>query len=252
MRLGQTGEDDRSPSTPLSKHEGIAGRVEAAAKAKVPPPKGKGLVMMLIMVAVLAGLIYDLSTRGGASGKVRDMTRAQGEPMSAKEKAGEALEVTVRDEGQDLTLTASAAIAYYTAAPAEKKAKIRPKLLKAIAAEENLDGQRAQEAYELATRLLEGAGSASEDAITDLATGAIGLLGSDEAAPAAIFFLGAMPDGLEKSHVRALDKVVLDKRRPLHVRTAAASALPKDRRSDAVNALAADGNTHPALRKALE
>lgn len=251
MKLNRMGDEADPTRKPLTERSGIAGRVEAASKMAAPAPKGKGIAMMLIGVAVLAGLIYDFTGRSGASKKVRQITENQPKPVAAKAKPGEALEITIRDEGQELTMSSAAAIAYYTSAPAEKQAEIRPRLLKTLAAEEDLYGARAQEAFELASRLLEGADARSRDAIADLAIKGLTLLDDDDAAPAVAFFLGANPEGIDRTTARALDKVVLDTRRPIHVRVAAAEATTPEGRSEAVEALAADAKTHPQLRKAL-
>ena len=51
--------------------------------------------------------------------------------------------------------------------------------------------------------------------------------------------------------VGALDDVILDPMRPLHVRTAAARIRPKGSRSQDMMDLQASPETHPALRRAL-
>ncbi|MDF1700531.1 MAG: hypothetical protein P1V36_05170 [Planctomycetota bacterium] len=231
---------------------GIAGRVEAASKMAVPAPKGKGIAMMLIGVAVLGGLIYDFVGGSGASKKVRSISERQGKAVTAESAPGEALELVIEDEGQTLTMSSSAAIAYYTSAPAAKQAEIRPRLLAILAATEGLAGARGQEAFELASRLLEGADARARDSIADLALKGIALLKDDTAAPAVAFFLGAMPEGIDRTTARALDNVIIDKARPIHVRVAAAQARPAEGRSEAVQALMRDGKTHPQLRAALK
>ena len=251
MNLNRAGDEGDAATQPTTGRTGIAGRVESAAKMKAPPPQGKSIAMMILGVLVLAALIYDFTTRGGPSEKVRRITEQQGKPVTAKDKPGEALQITLEHEGQELTLSSAAAIAYYASAPAEDKATIRPRILKSVASAEDLAGARAQEAFELASRLLEGAGEDSQDAIADLALVGLPLLDDDVAAPAVAFYLGSMPEGVDRTTARALDKVILDANRPIHVRVAAAQARPKDGRPEKVEALAADPATHPQLRRAL-
>lgn len=250
MSLNRAG-DEGDDAKPRTERTGIAGRVESAAKMKAPPPQGKAIAMMVLGVLVLAALIYDVTTRGGPSQKVRDITEQQGKPVTAKAQPDEPLQITLAHEGQELTLSPAAAIAYFTSAPAEDRSTIRPRLLAALVDTKELQGARAQEAFELASRLLEGADARSRDAIADLALVGLPLLDDDVAAPAVAFYLGSMPEGVDRTTARALDRVILDGTRPIHVRVAAAQARPKDGRPEAVAALANDAGTHPQLRRAL-
>ena len=255
MNLNRAGDEGNDGTPQQPERTGMAGRVEAAAKMKAPPPRGKSIAMMILGVLVLAALIYDFTTRGGPSKKVRRITEQQGKAVTAKSAPGEALQLEITHEGQKMTLSTAAAKAYFTSAanaPGEVRPTIQLRMLEALAGIEDLSGQRAQEAYELAAMLIEGADARARDPIADLSLGAIPLLADDLAAPAVAFFLGEAPEGIDRTTARALDKVILDKNRPIHVRIAAAQARPKDGRPDAVNALATDGTTHPQLRKALK
>ncbi|MDA1194727.1 MAG: hypothetical protein O2894_06040 [Planctomycetota bacterium] len=265
MGLNLTG-DAGDPAKPTERRTGIAARVESASKMSAPAPKGKGIVLMLLGVVVLAALIHDFMGRGAASEKVREIDRQQGEAVAAPtnpdgdraaspEPAGvEAVYLTVRDGGQELRLTPSAAIVYFTTAPADKQSEIRPKLLAGLAAEAGKRGPQAREVYELASHLLEGVSEESDTLagpLAELTLAAIGVLENDAAAPAALLFLRSVPGGVPALAVHALDKVILERGRPLHVRIAAAEARPEAGRPERLRALAEDPGTHPALRAAL-
>ncbi len=257
MKLKLTEDADKQPSTART---GIAGRVEAASKAAIPPPKGKGLVMMLIGVAVLAAVIYDFTGRSAPAQSVEKIAResarrrAEEDPPTAPDGPAGALELSLAAEAggpSELTLPYAAAVVYYTTAPAETQRTLRPKFLKAVAAVEDLRGRRGREAFELATRLIEGAGPESDGPITDLSVKALKALEDNTAAPAAIAFIAALEDGVGKLTARALDNVILDPLRPIHIRAAAARARPTEGRPETVSRLATDAKTHPTLRAAL-
>lgn len=232
---------------------GIAGRVEAAAKMKAPAPRGKGIAMMVLGVLVMGGLVYDWTTRGGASKRVREITEQQGEPVTAKEGPPKAFKLQV-DTGapEPLAMSPSDALAYFGPLSAEDKVEVRPRLLGAIAAAEDLRGTRASEAFSLASSLVEGSGDEAQGALADLALRGLPLLADDDAAPAVAFFLGLVAERSGLMVTRALDRVILDAKRPVHVRAAAARARPKDGRPEAIDTLAADPATPPELRQALK
>ena len=247
--------DDQHPS---STRGGIAARVEAASKMSHPGPRGKGLVMMLIGIAVLAAVIWDFTGHGAARKavlKAVDRQEAVVAPSGAAGSAAEgpALELTLEHDGTELTLGATAAVAYVISAQDEAQhADLAGRVLRALAAREGFEGRAGREAFELASRLIHGAAQDARAAIDDLTIKAHAALALDAVAPAAIVFLERLPGGVDRLSARALDKVILDRERPLHIRLAAARARPAEGRPDTLARMAQDANTHPALREALK
>lgn len=76
-------------------------------------------------------------------------------------------------------------------------------------------------------------------------------LASDAEAPAALAFLAVLPLGADLAALDAIDDVIADAARPLHVRIAAARVRPREGRGPRLWLLADDAATHPLLREAL-
>jgi hypothetical protein len=70
-------------------------------------------------------------------------------------------------------------------------------------------------------------------------------------AQAAILYLSLLPDRGGADADEGFDEVILDEERPLLVRLAAARARAPEGRPEALQRLAEDAHTHPALRRAL-
>ena len=91
-----------------------------------------------------------------------------------------------------------------------------------------------------------------DSALFDLLRIALGQgLKDDASAPGAIALLGSLPDRGGAGAVGAVDDVILDPTRPLHVRVEAARIRPTAGRSQALRELGRSGETHPLLREAL-
>ncbi len=239
---------------------GIRGRVEAASKAHAPAPKGKGLVMMIIGVAVLGALIWDFTGRGAASQAVRkahdDGKRPVpkqrpdgGTPAAAPRPTPTALVLRIKRDGALIELPPEAAASMLSQAPADVRAALHGKILAGIV-EALRAGADGRQVFEAAARFQEGA--ENDPAIQQLILRALATLKSNDAAPAAILFLSRLPNRGGALTAAALDEVIVDDSRPLHVRLAAANARPDTPKPPALDALMKSPATHPALVDALK
>jgi hypothetical protein len=141
------------------------------------------------------------------------------------------------------------AAALLSRAPPEEAEALRAKALRTLC--QAARGPRAREALEGVLWLL--GSRVPEDTATALAlTQAAheGLL-RDATAPAALRLLERLPEQGGSVAWSAIDRVILDEERALHVRVLAATVRPAHRRPAEVEALATDPRTHPHLRAAL-
>jgi hypothetical protein len=257
--------EEPSPGRPERKASGIAARVEAAAKHRAPAPKGKGIVMLLLGAAVIAALIWDFTGRGAAGRAIResvddgerpvakDAPTEPDTPRAADPKDDDLIDVEVK-EGASLSMSPLDAAAFVGSAPAEERPVLRRRVLAALVDPAGGTGHRARHALEAAAWLAREADEESGGTLAQLTLKAYPALEDDRTAYAAILFLAAL---LERGGVvspvggAALDGVILDAKRPLHLRIAAARIRPAAGRPQRVEALASDPATHPALREAL-
>lgn len=257
--------EERLPGRPARKPAGITARVEAAAKHRAPAPKGKGVVMILLGVAVLAALIWDFTGRGSAGRAIRESVDdgerpvpkegpakpdEPGPPATPPPPDPTLIDVVVK-EGAILSMSPLDAAAFVASAPEADRADLRSRVLKALVAPAGAKGGRASAALEAAAWLAKDAGEQSAAVIARLTLKAYPALEDDRTAYAAILFLANVPDRGGAAGAAALDDVILGRKRPLHLRIAAARIRPAAGRPDAVTALATDPATHPALREAL-
>ena len=270
---GPTQHGGANPHDPEAK--AIGDRIEAASKA-VPEPKGKGLVMILLAIAVLGALAWEFSGQGAASKATReavererrekeigekDVPLARDNPEDPAPRArpdappppastAPTVEITLR--GMKATLPPALAVSAWVETPEDEREALRLSLLEALVPLAKQKGRSAQEAFEAAAWLLEGAGEDAMEAILHLTNATPAALEDDRSAQAAILFLTRVPDGIDKRTALSLDGVIADSTRPLAVRLAAARARPKDGQSKRVRDLIDDPMTHPALRDALK
>ncbi|MDJ0976523.1 MAG: hypothetical protein QNJ98_18850 [Planctomycetota bacterium] len=299
------------PSARRDESGGFASRIESISKATPPPPKGKGLVMILIGLAVLYAL-YDTFTHGSsASRKVEEEAKGRNtepplaprrDPETPKARAGantgpkpavedpETIEITIpkveiklpeglpshvaRELKLNLSTLATAGQAAnssvqadlmaegvraalrdtppaFSEVPEALKPEVRSQLLEAFLPVLEVKRYR-RELFEAAAWLAEGSGEESEEPLLDIYLAAYQQgLASDRDAPGAIMFLVAMPGRLGGPALAALDRIIVDKTRPLHVRLLAARVRPAEERSPRLLDMAKDPKVHPALREAL-
>jgi hypothetical protein len=229
--------------------EGIAGRVEAVSRMHRPAPRGRGIAMAVLAVAVLAALIWDFT---GHSAVEKAMPgRGDDTPVVAPKAGDVDLSLPLSTEAGTVAFSASAAVKRLLAAPPGEREALRAQILAALAQQGHVRGRAAREAFELASRLVGGSKTAPSAAVDDLTRRAQDALADDEAAPAAILFLTRVPGGVDGIGARALDRIILDPSRPLTLRLEAARARPAKGRPPELEELARDPATHPALRAAL-
>ncbi len=243
---------------------GIAGRVEAASKMHAPAPKGKGLVMMILGVAVLGALIWDFTGRGAASRAVGRSagnaerpvapSRPDGEPGRPAPGAPDAdgpLQIQLRIGNATLAMSAADAVARFGSAEGEDRATFRAQVLEALVKPAGLKGRAGTEAFETAARFVRDAEPASQKHLLQLKLRALVALTDDTRAPAAILFLKQLPESGGAEAMALLDEVILDDARPLRVRIEAARARGTEGRPPELEKLLKDPATHPSLVDAL-
>lgn len=247
-----------------SARTGIAGRVEAASKMQAPPPKGRGLVMIILAVVVLAALVWDFMGKGAASRAVgRAGSNAerpsappkpgsdsdQGTPSAAPSKGP--LQVSIPMGNATLSMSAADAVARFAATSGEEREAFRAQVLEALRKPAARSGRQGIEAFETAARFARGAGPAGAKQLRQLRLLALVALSDDARAPAAILFLKQLPEQGGADTMALLDEVILDPERPLRVRIEAARARSADGRPAELEKLASDPATHPSLVDAL-
>lgn len=254
--------EGRSPGRTQRESQGIRGRVEAAAKAHAPAPRGKGVVMLLLGLAVVAALIWDFTGRGAASRAVRESADDGERPVPREGPTGDhpeppaspaaefRIDVEVK-EGATLSMTPYDAAAYVDSPEKDEPPGLRRRVLEALVEPAGDKGSRARIALETAAWLARGAGPDCTATLARLSLEAYPALEDDRTAHAAILFLSSLPDRGGDLGAVSLDDVILDARRPLHLRIAAARVRPAEGRPQAIEDLASSPATHPALREAL-
>jgi len=264
---------------------GISGGVERTPRHRVPAPKGKGAVMIVLAVAVLIALIWDFSGRGPASRATREAVERDREerkknakrPLVAPEDPDlpptslpgvrppapghtpntrvtpkKPATIEVRMGQATVTMPAAAALAFWVKAPEAEREALRLQILDALLEPARGGGTAARDAFDAAAWLVEGAREKATEAILRLTNATTAALEDDAAAAGAILFLSRLPDGVDRRTAVSLDGVISDPSRPLRVRIAAARLRPKEGRPQRVSDLIEDPLVHPALRDALK
>lgn len=299
-------EDTDNPISRRREGGSMASRIEAIAKARPPAPKGKGIVMILLGIAVLWALIDTFSRGSSAKRAVEDGRKGTPEnpPLAPKRNPDEPDNPSVdpkapatppesfelpgakielpeglppkvdRELRLNMVALASAGTPVqsltereirkqvirtalrdtpraFAAVPATDKPAVRRQLLELFVRMLPLDQYRGP-MFACASSIADGFGEESEEAWFDLHLAAYQKgLADDAQAPGAILFLGSSPTRLGAPAAAALDVVILDVNRPLHVRVLAAQVRPLEGRGTKITTLAKDPATPPALRQAL-
>lgn len=254
------------PGQAPASRSGIAGRVEAAAKARAPSPPGKGLVVMLLAVVVMGALIWDFMGNSSAS---RAVSRGivEGEkpiaqdapggaadgPSSAGSDASGAFTFVLQDPvAGAVQLGVDEAFWRLAGAEEAERAGLREQFLAQLVKPSGQRGVPGRVALETAARFAEGAEPASATLVAQITLRAFSGLRDDTVAPGALLFLSRLPDHGGPHAFTALDEIIVDPERPLMLRVQAAQLRPVEGRPEPVERLAQDPATHPALRDALQ
>lgn len=266
MNINPAGSPPKSGVGSREEQSGLTTRMESAAKLKVPPPKGKGVVMLILAAAVVAAMIWDFTGRGAASRAVKrsvsqnERPVAPKDPNAPKEDVGSqptppaaGSTISVQTGGVALEVTPEAALALFNSNPeaGEKREAMRLSILEALVKPAGRRDALARQCFEAAAWLIDGAGPDAQGPLSQLALRALAALRNDTTATAATLFLARLPDSGGAITATALDEVIGDPQRPLEVRVAAARVRPKAGRPALIEALAKNPSTHPALREAL-
>jgi hypothetical protein len=272
------------PSTPRTPRPGgLADRMAKIASQRPPPPKGKGVVLVLVGLAVTYAVIHSFVLGGGSGERLRkEVDAREVKPQVASEGPAEDVPTPSPRETPPLP-------------PSEPEWQVPPGLPDELASSLRRDGiaaagsdpararaavarlpeavARAPESVRAATRafvsdrLAEAVarGTARKEALEAaialqpsqadagplLAAVAAYGLADDAAAPSALLFLESFADRGGPQAVAAMDAVVLDGARPLTVRVLAAKARPEGELPEALARLRDDPATPPALAGAL-
>ena len=241
----------------------IARRVEAAARARAPEPKGRSLVMMILGVVVLGALIWDFTGRGSASRGITQAAGAGKRPVAParndpggtdapSEVPDGSFHIAITIGKATLSMSAADAVQRFGALAGEERETFRAQVLEALGEPAGRTDGVCAEAFEAAARFAPEAGAASVKHLLQLKLRALVALGDDTSAPAAILFLRQLPAGGGAETMTLLDEVILDAGRPLRVRIEAARGRSVAGRPAELDALAQDPATHPSLRAALD
>lgn len=276
----------RSPMTGPQQSGGLGDGLEARPRKPVPEPKGKGLVMIILAVSVIAALAWEFSGYGPASkAQKRAVERAQQQEALENTPEGKTAPPVARANPDEVetpkpaprrpdpaprrrdpapgmidvqigattaTLPPALAVAAWLESPADKREAMRLQILEALLPLAKQGGTGAHEAFETAAWLIDGAGEDTTEVVLHLTNATTVALEDDRAALGAILFLSRVPDGVDRRTALSLDSVIVDPTRPLTIRLAAARIRPAEGRSKRVRELSADAATHPALRDALK
>lgn len=299
-----------APQAPEPK--GMAGRIHKISKSPPPAPKGKGIAMALLGVAVLASLIHTFLSDGSAAEGVReaheaDIRRAPSAPSAPPESppassTPDPLPLPVgpsngnTDAPTELPgelVMPGSSFTLPEGLPGPIETRLRetlsifenlalalqhgrspdfakmPVLLAEVPAEQR-DGVRmvmfelllktastsayARGTFETAAWLVPEATTEQKGLVSKLILVACQSgLGRNASAGAAMAFLEQVPDPLGSLETFSLEDVILDARRPLDIRLAAARLTEKRElaTSKRLVALHEDPTTHPLLRAAL-
>ena len=272
-RMGgaQNPREERAPAGregPLGRG-GMAASVEAAAKTRTQPP-GKGIAMVVLAVAVLAAIVFDMVRRSSTP----PPARADAPPMTAAEDAGtEAATIDARfdlpgalpaDVGRDLAVAltrmtsddeatryrgSSAVAGAFQKVPADLREETRARLLAHLASIGDRPSTRSA-ALAAGNALIGGLPRAQLPAARRLNLIAELALSQPDAVVNALVYLSKLPASARPGD--AIAQVVMDTSHPEVIRTRAVHALPTTRRHELAKKLADDPAVPQAVREALQ
>lgn len=243
-----------------SERGGIVARVRAASGAASPQPGAKRIVLLLVGVLVAGAIIYQFAsgrrfraTPPAAESPPAGPVGASPPPLSSSDAAvpPDAPFTFPLDTGGALETPVGIAdaAALLARAPPEEAEALRAKALRTLCLAAR--GPRAREALEGVLWLLGARLPDDTETLLALTQAAHAGLARDATAPAALRLFSALPEQGGSVAWTAIDRVLLDESRALHVRIAAAAVRPVLRRPPEIEALLTDPRTHPLLREAL-
>jgi hypothetical protein len=267
-------DDARTPRPAPTPSRGM--RLDRVLGQKVPPPKGRGIVLAIVGVLVLVSVVITFTQETPMTRRLREEPRERtgvppvatdGDlgtepPSSAVLHVPEGLPVPLArtlllaatslrgaPTGVDGLAVATAALKELVeaarTAPEESQGAVRGFVVERLV-EAVKRGTHARSALESA---LEIQLSAAE-ALPLVEAASVQGLADDGAGPAAVLFFESLPDRGGEKAAAGLDVVVLDSTRPMALRVQAAKARPRPL-PDILLRLAADPATPSPLRSAL-
>jgi hypothetical protein len=249
----------------------LVAHLERVGQQKAPPPKGRGIALLVIGGVAVVGAIHTL-VFGGPVGRRLTQQIEERERQEAAKPAPLATAAPGSPAAPTPTTTAPAAVPSQPAAPSEtvvvaadsaevlalaalrapadRRESVRRVALEAFA-EMASPGAHRRTALENALRLANDAVPEEAEVWGRITEGAIAGLDAPADAGLALLYLATLRERAGEAGTRALERVVDDERRPLEQRCAAARTLPEGSRAPLLARLSSRRHAHPELLRAL-